>query len=452
MRSPLSLLGLGVLTAATLTGCAQNDAPAADGKTTITVMGMPAATKAAELKLFKDQEAAFERANPDIDVVGSDMPWDVKTFAPMLAGGSAPTVLRVPLTEPAGLIERRQVADLGKESRALPEFASLNPDIMAYLTQGDAVYGLPEKAYALGLAYNRALFAKAGLDPDKPPATWDEVRAQAKQISEKTGAVGFGEITTNNSGGWHLTAYAYSEGGSMIARGADGKWTAAFNDAATRRVLDRWRAMRWEDDSMGGNVLGKQEDLISQFAAGKVGMWVTSPSDIYATYVNNGGEPEDFGGGAMPQGGGSAALVGGTIHMVSAKATPEQRAAAVKWIHFRYLKPNSDPQTAVANAKASAADGVPVGVPVLPIFDEATAGKIAKAIAPHVNVRKEHFAPYVASLGALKFTAEPQISSQEIYAALDPVAQAVLTREDADPARLLADAETHVNAILQKQQ
>ncbi|GAA5059225.1 ABC-type glycerol-3-phosphate transport system substrate-binding protein [Thermocatellispora tengchongensis] len=432
-------------------GCGQDAETAQGGVTTITVMGMPAATNAKGRKLFQDQVAAFEKANPGIKVVGSDMPWDVKTFAPMLAGGSAPTVLRVPLTEPAGLIERRQVADITKEATALAEYRSLNPDIMSYVTRNGVTYGLPEKAYALGLAYNRALFAKAGLDPDKPPATWDDVRAYAKQIKDKTGAVGFGEITTNNSGGWHLTAYTYSEGGSMIEQ-AGGRWTAAFNGDAARRVLDRWRAMRWEDDSMGGNVLGKQEDMIAQFAAGKIGMWVTSPSDIYPTYVTNGGKPEDFGAGPMPQGAGSATLVGGTIHMVNAKATPEQRAAAVKWIQYRYLRPNFDTEAAVATAKAAAADGTPVGVPVLPIFDQATADKIYKAIAPHANVPQDHFAAYVASLGSLTFTPEPQVASQEIYAALDPVAQAVLTRRDADPAALLADAETRVNAILGKQQ
>lgn len=455
MISPLRSLTHGLLLAAlvvTAAGCAKDDAPAADGTTTITVMGKPAATNAKALKLFQDQVVAFEKANPTIKVVGSDLPWDVKTFAPMLAGGSAPTVLRVPLTEPAGLIERRQVADITKETAALGEFGALSPTIMSYLTKDGVTYGLPEKAYALGLAYNRALFTKAGLDPDKPPATWDEVRAAAKQIAQKTGVVGFGEITTNNSGGWHLTAYTYSEGGSMIEQGPDGKWTATFNSQATKAVLDRWRAMRWEDDSMGANVLGKQEDMISQFIAGKIGMWVTSPSDIYPGFVAGGGKPEDFGAGPMPQGAGSATLAGGTVHLVNAKATPEQRAAATKWIQFRYLRPNSDADTAVSLAKANAADGAPVGVPVLPIFDQATADKIGSAIAPHVNVPQQQFAPYVASFAALKLTAEPQVASQEIYAALDPVAQAVLTRKDADPAKLLADAETRVNGILQKQQ
>ena len=35
------------------------------------------------------------------------------------------------------------------------------------------------------------LFEQAGLDPDNPPTTWDEVREAAKTITEKTGKAGF---------------------------------------------------------------------------------------------------------------------------------------------------------------------------------------------------------------------------------------------------------------------
>ena len=36
-------------------------------------------------------------------------------------------------------------------------------------------------SYGIGLHYNRALFEEAGLDPDQPPTTWDEVREYAKR-------------------------------------------------------------------------------------------------------------------------------------------------------------------------------------------------------------------------------------------------------------------------------
>ncbi len=35
-----------------------------------------------------------------------------------------------------------------------------------------------------GCSYNRDLFEAAGLDPDSPPTSWDEVREYAKQITD----------------------------------------------------------------------------------------------------------------------------------------------------------------------------------------------------------------------------------------------------------------------------
>jgi multiple sugar transport system substrate-binding protein len=428
--------------------CASNQNKADDGQVTITIMGKPAATNTAAVALFERQVDEFEKANPTITVEASDVPWDAKTFAPRLAGGSAPTLLRVPLTEPPALIERGQVADIADVASKLDSFDDLNPRVMKFLERDGAVYGIPEKSYAFGLVYNRDLFEQAGLDPDSPPTTWDEVRKDAAQIAKTTGKTGFGEITTNNSGGWHLTGYDYSLGGRIIEQDSSGKWKAAFNDDSARDVLEMWKAMRWEDDSLGDNVLGKQEDLVAEFTAGNVGMWVTAPPDVYPNYIAAGGDPEAFGAGPMPQGGADATLAGATVLMVNAQATEAEKAAAVKWIDWRALRPNYDLKVAAETAKASAADGLPVGVPVAPIFSDEAYTAYRDAIDEYVNVPVENFAPYVDSLDAFEYVPEPEVASQEIYAALDPLVQAVLTDPNADIDALLTDAETRVNAIL----
>lgn len=419
-----------------------------DGKVTISIMGKPAATNTAAVELFERQVEAFEKANPNITLEASDVPWDAKTFTTRLAGGSAPTLLRVPLTEPPALIERGQVANIADVAAELDSFKDLNPRVMQFLQRDGAVYGIPEKSYAFGLVYNRDLFKQAGLDPDSPPETWEDVRKYAAQIADTTGKTGFGEITTNNSGGWHLTGYDYTFGGRIIERDSSGQWKAAFNDDSARDVLELWKAMRWEDDSLGDNVLGKQEDLVSEFTAGNVGMWISAPPDVYPNYIAAGGDPEAFGAGPMPQGGADATLAGATVLMVNAAATQAEKEAAVKWMDWRALRPNYDLEVAAETAKASAADGLPVGVPVLPIFGDEAYAQYRDAIDEHINVPVKNFAPYVESLSAFEYVAEPEVASQEIYAALDPIVQAILTDTNADIDALLADAEARVNAIL----
>ena len=419
-----------------------------DEPVVITIMGKPAATNTAGLGALRAPGRSIRRGEPQHHHRGLRRPVGREDLRDATGRRKRAGPAACPAHRAAALIERGQVADIADVATKLESFDELNPRVMQFLERDGAVYGIPEKSYAFGLVYNRDLFEQAGLDPDAPPTTWDEVRQYAKQISETTGKTGFGEITTNNSGGWHLTGYTYTHGGEIIAQEKDGSWKAAFNDDEAREVLELWKQMRWEDDSLGDNVLGKQEDLVAEFTAGNVGMWVSAPPDVYSNYIAAGGDPDAFGAGPMPQGGADATLAGATVLMVNALATEAEKEAAVKWMEFRALRPNYDLEVAAETAEASAADGLPVGVPVLPIFSDEAYAAYREAIAEYINVPVENFDPYVGSLSELDYIPEPPVSSQEIYAALDLIVQAVLTDPNADIDSLLADAENRVNQIL----
>ena len=59
-----------------------------DGKVTISVMGLPPATKAATRQAFLDRVAEFEKANPSIHIEPSNvLPDDDLAAAPLLPGG-----------------------------------------------------------------------------------------------------------------------------------------------------------------------------------------------------------------------------------------------------------------------------------------------------------------------------------------------------------------------------
>jgi len=55
----------------------------------------------------------------------------------------------------------------------------------------DKYCGFPYRISAQMLVWNKDIFKEAGLDPETPPKTWDEVMSFAKQITENTGSVGF---------------------------------------------------------------------------------------------------------------------------------------------------------------------------------------------------------------------------------------------------------------------
>jgi multiple sugar transport system substrate-binding protein len=76
--------------------------------------------------------------------------------------------------------------------------AELAAHAAGFVPQGLALGEVNGKTYGLAYVFstpvmfiNRTLFREAGLDPDLPPRTWDEVRAAALAIRERTGRHGF---------------------------------------------------------------------------------------------------------------------------------------------------------------------------------------------------------------------------------------------------------------------
>lgn len=447
MKHTAALLGCAVLATA-LAACGSPSAD--DGAVVIRVQGMPPATDKPGLAQFKTMVADFERQNPGIKVQGSTTAFDPLTFSAKLAGGRAEEVIKVPLTEPQGLIARKQVQPLTAELGKWAHYKEFNPQVLQPLSDGSGqVYGVPQAPFAQGLVYNRELFTKAGLDPDKPPATWEEVRAAAKKIAGKTGKAGFVHESKSNQGGWQLTMLTYTHGGE-IEKDSGGKYVAAFNAEPTKKALTLLKEMRWNDDSMGSNQLNDQNDVIKRFAAGEIGMYMGTPGTYRLAKMTYGMENTDaFGIGPLPQAGGKATLTGGDVYLVPKSVSKEKAAAAVKWLLFAYAQPAYDPAAAAERAKQLAADPESaVGVPTLPMFDAAQQAKIDEAVKPHVNVKLEHFAPWLEGTPALTLKPEPPVQAQQVYAVLDTVVQAVLTDKDADVDALLAKAETDVNAKL----
>src|SRR5256714_15501293 len=155
---------------------------------TISVASLIPGSTPAAVQQFNQQVAQFQRANPSIKVKPVEYQWTGPTFAAKLAAGTLPTVFEVPFTDARTLGGNGQLADLTADVKALPYFAKYNPVVLAEgTTSKKKIVALPKGAYAQALHYNRKLFSQAGLDPNKPPTTWGQLRAFAKKISDKTG-------------------------------------------------------------------------------------------------------------------------------------------------------------------------------------------------------------------------------------------------------------------------
>lgn len=457
-RRSRGLAALAALTTLGLAACSTGGEPLspddaealADEKVTIQV-AIDEGLEPEAIEAFETRAAEFTEANPNVTVEAQEYTWTGTTFAADLAGGTLPDVFTVPFTDGRGLIERQQIADISGLVAELPYADSFNETVAAAGRSADgAQWAVPISAYGQGIHYNRALFEQAGLDPDAPPATWDEVRQAARTISEETGETGFAMMTSSNTGGWILTTLVYAMGGR--AEQVDGETvTATIDTPEYREALEYLKAMRWEDDSMGDNFLHDWATSHADFGAGKIGMFVSGGGDYANLVTQNAMSPDDYGVTVLPlEGDDAAVLGGGTLAAVSAKATPAEQAAAVRWIDFYYLGKLTTQEGAVSDAEALAAQDQPVGDPELPVFDKATYDRTQEWIADLINVPLEQFAPYTGAIYDQPLAAEPPSATQDLYATLDPVVQAVLTDKDADIDRLLADAEKQVQTLIDR--
>jgi len=420
--------------------------------TTISVASLIPGSTPAAIQQFNNQVAEFETAHPTIKVNPVEYQWTGPTFAAKLAAGTLPTVFEVPFTDARTLGDNGQLADLTADVKKLPYYSKYNPAVLAEGTTAKGkIVALPKGAYAQALHYNRKLFTQAGLDPNKPPTTWAQLRVDAKQIADKTGQTGYAEMAKDdNTAGWILTTLVYALGGRMeVGSGTNAR--ATLNNPQAITALNMLKQMRWTDNSMGSNFNFSWGDINQAFAAGTIGMYI-SGSDVYSNLVSASNiDPSIYGLAAIPlsaKAKKAGVLGGGTLAGVRPDANAAQRAAAVQWINFFYEQPLISKAQAIRNAQTLVAGKQPVGVPALPLFNKKQYDLANSWIKPYINVPIAQMRPFTTGIFKQTLIPEPAASTQSVYHSLDAAVESVLTDRNADIPTLLAQANSTAQALI----
>jgi ABC-type glycerol-3-phosphate transport system substrate-binding protein len=385
---------------------------------------------------YEQMVERFEAEHPNVTIESTPGGWDPQAFSARLAAGTLEDAFGVPYTEPQRLIARGQAADITDDLQAWEHFGSFNPGALQIATGQDGrLYGVPVFGYALGLLYNRTFFRDAGLDPDQPPATWPELREAAKALTDD-GRAGFAETSKDNQGGWHFTAWTYSAGGELEQQ-VDGRWQAVFNGPTGVAVLQFLKDLRWTDQAMTERRLLNQNDIRQMLATDQVAMAIMAPDSL--PWMKERFEDLDmtrFGLGILPQNGGNATLAGGAVWMVNPNASPEVARVAVDWILFKHF----DLENLEARLAADRERGQLVGWPEQPLFVGEFQAERQAVYDAYANAPVENYRPFVEGSANLQLRPEPSVETQQMYAAIDPVVQAVLTDPEADPQAMLDQA------------
>ena len=441
-----AVAALGLAGAACSSSGGSGGSSASDGKVTISVDCAPPAAAKAQHKEWNEDVAIFEKQNPNITIHSIyTSPCEVPaTFTAHLRAGTEPDVFYTYFTDRNQVLDAGQAADITPyvNTTTVPALHDIDPSALAAVTAGKTLYGLPTVNYTQGLIINRKLFTQAGLNPDQPPTTWAEVAKDAKAITALGhGIYGYGDYSAGNNGGWHLSSEVDAMGGQMI--NAEGT-TAAFNGPQATAVLQALHQMRFVDHSMSPTQQLAWGTLQKQMAAGKLGMYIAAPDDIYNVIVpQDGGNINDYGMGPLPSATGTPAgsLSGGNDYMFNKKDTPAQIRAGIKWLNFEDLTPG----TGQFNFVRQKADGFPVGFPEPQLFTGAFQQKNQKLQDASATVNTSYYSMFTAAHE--KGMGEP-VDAQAVYKTLDPVMLAVLTNPSADIGKLLSTASGQVNQIL----
>jgi len=93
------------------------------------------------------------------------------------------------------------------------------PSMLLNCVYDGKVYGIPFQRSTPVMYYNKDAFKAAGLDPDKPPLSWDELVAAAEKLTRREGerVAQWGLELPLEAFNWFYYALVYANGGEVLS-------------------------------------------------------------------------------------------------------------------------------------------------------------------------------------------------------------------------------------------
>jgi multiple sugar transport system substrate-binding protein len=235
--------------------------------------------------------AAFAKTYPNITVTKQNLDYNEmlnKTRTAAL-GKAAPMVARFPILWGVEFAAKGQLMEFGPEDVGFAR-AEFWPGAMKSVTWRGKTYGVPTNNETMAFIWNAALFKEAGLDPEKAPATWDDVVAYSNQIKQKTGKNGYGLVARVNAGNtpfrYMPQLWAYG-GGALDEAEANPTYKPIYiNNAGSKASLQASYDMYVRDKSVPVSALtNTQTENQDPFIAGQLAMMISHPSE-YAVMLD----------------------------------------------------------------------------------------------------------------------------------------------------------------------
>ena len=335
MRRGIAASALVAALAVTLAACSSSgsgsgsDAKGSAGPVTITYWDTSNATN--EAPTYQALVKKFEAANPDIKVNFVNVPFDQAQNKLQTAMGAkgAPDAFRSEVGWTSAFAKAGFLEPLDG-TPALADASAFQPSLIQQATYEGKVYGAPLVTDTLGLLYNKALFAKAGIT--KAPTTWDELKADAALVKEKAGADGF---FMRAGDGYYAMPFLFGEGTDMVDAKAK---KITVNSPEAVKAIETYQSLFTAPGTVKADVTtDSYAHMMDAFNTGKVAAIIQGPWEITNVYKGSAfADKANLGIAPVPAGstGKAGAPTGGHNVSVYAGSDAAHKAAAEKLAAF----------------------------------------------------------------------------------------------------------------------
>nr|WP_152565779.1 extracellular solute-binding protein [Devosia riboflavina] len=243
----------------------------------------------ADPQIAHDQDKAFweafKVAYPNIQTDVQSITYNelLDKFRTALLGNAAPMVVRLQILGGVEFAAKGYLNPLKPEDVGYTT-GDFWPGALKSVTWEGETYGIPTNNETMGFIWNAKIFADAGLDPESPPKTWDDVVTYSKTIHDKLGIAGYGLVAKQNAGNTPFRfmpqLWAYG-GGALDETSAEPAYeTVELNNDGSKAALQAAYDMYVRDQSVPTSALtNTQAENQAPFIAGQLAMMIAHPAE-----------------------------------------------------------------------------------------------------------------------------------------------------------------------------
>jgi multiple sugar transport system substrate-binding protein len=222
-------------------------------------------------KTMDDLFQQYQKDHPDVEIKRETVPFgELKNRVIQgAATHTAPDIVVIDCFDHAGLASQGVFADLSeKVQQSDLKDAFFKHAVDSTIYQGKT-FGLPFVSNSTALWYNEDLLKQAGIA--EPPKTWEQLRADAKQLS-KPPLYGFAlSLVATDEGNFTYLPFLWSAGGDVDH----------LDSAASVRALNFVKQLVVDDRSVSRSAISwSQQDVMNVWLAGRAAMMINGPWNL----------------------------------------------------------------------------------------------------------------------------------------------------------------------------